>query len=137
MTAASPWSPEPPADFGRAFGIYPNKHFDDMGYEFWRTIQTLNLDSQFLMAKAVVGLMKKGGWGLIVNLSSNSIGLAAPDVSHYLASKMGIIGFTRGLATDLAGFGITVNAVGPTLPPSQAWDARGLPPALVEATVQR
>ncbi len=118
-------------------GIYPNKHFDDMDYEFWRTIQTVNLDSQFLMAKAVVGLMKEGGWGRIVNLTSNSIGLAAPGVSHYLASKMGIIGFTRGLATDLAGFGITVNAVGPTLTPSQAWDARGLPPALLEATVQR
>ncbi len=60
-----------------------------------------------------------------------------PGVTHYLASKMGIIGFTRGLASDLAGFGITVNAVGPTLTPSQAWDARGLPAVVVEATVQK
>ena len=118
-------------------GIYPNRHFDDLDYELWRQVQTVNLDSQFLMAKAVAGLMKENGWGRIINLTSNSITLASAGVSHYLASKMGIIGFTRGLATDLAGFGITVNAVGPTLTPSQAWDARGLPPALVDLIVQK
>jgi NAD(P)-dependent dehydrogenase (short-subunit alcohol dehydrogenase family) len=118
-------------------GIYPNRPFDDLDYELWRKVQSVNLDSQFLMSKAVVELMKSNSWGRIVNLTSNSIVLAAPGVSAYLASKMGIIGFTRGLATDLAGFGITVNAVGPTLTPSQAWAARGLPPALVEITVQK
>jgi 3-oxoacyl-[acyl-carrier protein] reductase len=118
-------------------GIYPNRSFDDADFEFWRRVQSVNLDSQFLMTKAVVDLMKEAGWGRIVNITSNSIGIAAPGVAHYLASKMGIIGFTRGLATDLAGFGITVNAVGPTLTASQAWDARGLPAPLVEATIAR
>ena len=129
--------------FGRAdilvnnAGIYPNRPFDDMDFEFWRHVQAVNLDSQFLMAKAVVPLMKENEWGRIINLTSNSIVLAVAGVSHYLASKMGIIGFTRGLASDLAGFGITVNAVGPTLTPSQAWDARGLPAVVVEATIQK
>lgn len=118
-------------------GIYPNASFDDLDYELWRRVQSVNLDSQFLMAKAVVGLMKENSWGRIVNLTSNSIVLAAPGVTHYLASKMGVIGFTRGLANDLAGFGITVNAVGPTLTPSQAWDERGLPDFLVQAVVQK
>jgi NAD(P)-dependent dehydrogenase (short-subunit alcohol dehydrogenase family) len=118
-------------------GIYPNRPFDDMDYDLWRQVQSVNLDSQFLMAKALVPFMKENEWGRIVNLTSNSIAINAAGVSAYLASKMGIIGFTRGLATDLAGFGITVNAVGPTLTPSQAWDARGLPPALVDAIVQK
>jgi 3-oxoacyl-[acyl-carrier protein] reductase len=118
-------------------GIYPNRTFDDVDFEFWRRVQSVNLDSQFLMTKAVVDLMKQNSWGRIVNITSNSIGLAAPGVSHYLASKMGIIGLTRGLATDLAGFGVTVNAVGPTLTASQAWSARGLPAPLVEAIIAK
>jgi NAD(P)-dependent dehydrogenase (short-subunit alcohol dehydrogenase family) len=118
-------------------GIYPNRSFDDADFEFWRSVQSVNLDSQFLMAKAVVYLMKAKRWGRIVNITPNSIGLASPGITHYLASKMGIIGFARGLANDLAGFGITVNAVGPTLTASQAWEARGLPTALVDATIAK
>ncbi|WP_282615254.1 SDR family NAD(P)-dependent oxidoreductase [Streptomyces sp. GESEQ-4] len=67
------------------------------------------------MVKALLPTMKESGWGRIVNLTSNSIVTNAPGLSHYMASKMGNIGFSRGLANDLAPFGITVNAVGPTL----------------------
>lgn len=96
-------------------GIYPNYDIDQLDYATWRRVLAVNLDSQFLMVKAVLPLMKEDGWGRIVNLTSNSIGLARPGVSHYMASKMGAIGFTRGLANDVAAFGITVNAVGPSL----------------------
>lgn len=95
-------------------GIYPNVAFPDVDYELWRRVQRINLDSQFLMVKAVLPLMTKGRWGRIVNITSNSVALPAAGLSHYMASKMGVIGFTRGLATDVADYGITVNAVGPT-----------------------
>ena len=117
-------------------GIYPHSHFDDIDVQLWRRTQAVNLDSQFLMAKAVVDLMKDNTWGRIVNITSDHIGQAAPAAAHFLASKMGIIGFTRGLATDLASFGITVNAVGPGVTPNQATDAiGGLPASVVKATV--
>lgn len=96
-------------------GIYPFIDIDELDYDTWRTVLAVNLDSQFLMVKAVLPSMKRGGWGRIVNLTSNSIGLAVPGLTHYMASKMGAIGFTRALANDVAGEGITVNAVGPTL----------------------
>lgn len=95
-------------------GVYPFKDFFEVDFEYWKRIQAINLDSQFLMAKAFAGSMRDNGWGRIVNLASNSLGLAVPALSHYMASKGGVIGFTRGLATDLAAYGITVNAVAPT-----------------------
>ncbi|MFJ9031019.1 SDR family NAD(P)-dependent oxidoreductase [Streptomyces sp. NPDC102274] len=108
------------AEFGRCdilvnnAGIYPNKRFSDVDYDLWQRVLHINLDSQFLMAKAVVPLMARGGWGRIINITSNSVALPAPGLSHYMASKMGVIGFTRGLANDVGDSGITVNAVGPT-----------------------
>lgn len=96
-------------------GIYPFVDISDLDYDTWRKVQAVNLDSQFLMVKAILPLMKDAGWGRIVNLTSNSIGLAVPGLTHYMASKMGAIGFTRALANDVAQFGVTANAVGPTL----------------------
>lgn len=107
--------------FGRAdilvnnAGISPFLDIEELDYDTWRRVIAVNLDSQFLMVKALLPTMKKSGWGRIVNLTSNSIVTNAPGMSHYMASKMGNIGFSRGLANDLAPFGITVNAVGATL----------------------
>ncbi|GAA3309833.1 hypothetical protein GCM10020295_75450 [Streptomyces cinereospinus] len=66
------------------------------------------------MTKAVIGSMRDNGWGRIVNLASNSLGLAVPNMVPYMASKGAVIGFTRALASDLAPYGITVNAISPT-----------------------
>jgi NAD(P)-dependent dehydrogenase (short-subunit alcohol dehydrogenase family) len=96
-------------------GIYPNIHIDDLDYRTWRRTFEINLDSMFLSAKVFVPMMRENKWGRIVNLSSTSIVTNATGVSHYMASKMGVIGFTRGLANDLGKDFITVNAVAPAL----------------------
>ncbi len=96
-------------------GIYPNVHIDDLDFKTWRRTFEINLDSLFLSAKVFVPMMRKNKWGRIVNLSSTSIVTNATGVSHYMATKMGIIGFTRGLANDLGKDFITVNAVAPAL----------------------
>jgi len=105
--------------FGRAdivvnnAGIYPYAAIDDVTEELWHRTLSVNLDSHFYSAKAFVPLMRRNRWGRFINISSNSIGLVAPRMSHYIASKMGVIGFVRGLANDVAADGITVNAVLP------------------------
>ena len=59
--------------------------------------------------------LSKEKWGRFVGISSIMVGPAIPGMSHYIASKMGIIGFMRGLANDVANDGITANAVLPGL----------------------
>ncbi|KQM96907.1 SDR family NAD(P)-dependent oxidoreductase [Sphingomonas sp. Leaf25] len=96
-------------------GIGAPKAIDDLDYATWQRMFRINLDSHFFSAKQFVPQMRANGWGRFVNISSNSIGLAITGMSHYMASKMGVIGFVRGLANDVADSGITVNAILPAI----------------------
>src|SRR6202140_4205919 len=96
-------------------GYFPNRSIDELDLPTWRKTMATNLDSHFLSAKYFLPTMRKKKWGRFVGISSNMVGLAIPGMSHYIASKMGIIGFMRGLANDVAGEGITANAVLPGL----------------------
>jgi 3-oxoacyl-[acyl-carrier protein] reductase/(S)-1-phenylethanol dehydrogenase len=90
-------------------GIYPMQSFDEITFEDWRRVLSVNLDSMFLMAKAFAGGMRQRGWGRIINLASDTVNLLVPDFVHYITSKAGVIGFTRSLATELGPQGVTVS----------------------------
>jgi 3-oxoacyl-[acyl-carrier protein] reductase len=96
-------------------GYFPNRPIEELDLATWRKTMATNLDSHFLSAKYFLPAMKKKNWGRFVGISSNMVGLAIPGMSHYITSKMGIIGFMRGLANDVADYGITANAVLPGL----------------------
>ena len=96
-------------------GYFPNRSIDELDLATWRKTFATNLDSHFLSAKCFLPTMRKKKWGRFIGTSSNMVGLAIPGMSHYIATKMGIIGFMRGLANDVAGEGITANAVLPGL----------------------
>ena len=68
--------------------------------------------------------MKQRGWGRIVNMASSTLGSVVTGFVHYIASKGGIVGFTRALATELGPHGITVNAISPGLTRSPGTLAR-------------
>jgi NAD(P)-dependent dehydrogenase (short-subunit alcohol dehydrogenase family) len=96
-------------------GYFPNRSIDELDLPTWRKTMATNLDSHFLSAKYFLPAMRKKKWGRFVGISSNMVGLAIPGMSHYIATKMGIIGFMRGLANDVASDGITATAVLPGL----------------------
>jgi len=95
--------------------IVPFTAWDDIDFKEWRRIMSVNLDGTFLTNRAASDEMRKNGYGRIVNIASNVIVAGTPNLAHYVASKGGVFGFTRALATELGKYGITVNSVAPGL----------------------
>ena len=89
--------------------------FDDMTFDEWRFVMSINLDSLFHTCKAVIPEMKKNKWGRIVNLGGLSAHISAIGRAHVITSKSAVIGFTRALAMEYAETGITINTVVPGL----------------------
>lgn len=96
-------------------GIYPSALFEDMQFEEWRKVMSINLDAMFHLVKAFLPYMKQKGWGRIVSMSSTTFHSGTGMNAHYTASKAALIGMTRVLATEFGEYGITVNCIAPGL----------------------
>jgi len=94
----------------------PAATVDELTFAEWQRLIAFNLEGTFLCCHAVAPVMKRQGRGKIVNLSSVAgRGLSASSSSAYAAAKGGIIAFTKKLAYELGPFGVTVNAIAPSL----------------------
>lgn len=90
-----------------------HKPWHDIDEAEWDAVMAVNLKSCFLCFRAVYPAMRDARWGRVVNISSVTFWLGRPNLVHYVASKAGMIGFTRSLAREVGAEGITVNAVTP------------------------
>ncbi len=79
----------------------------------WDAIIAINLSSAFHTTKMAVPYMKAKGWGRIINIASAHAMVASPFKSAYVASKHGVMGFTKTVALEVAEKGITCNAICP------------------------
>lgn len=96
-------------------GIYPWVSFAETDYSTWKKVISVNLDGTFLMSKAFVPFMIKQKYGRIVNVASTTFFMNSTNMTAYIASKGGIIGFSRALAGEVGSDGITVNVIAPGL----------------------
>ena len=79
----------------------------------WQAVLGVHLTGTFNLTRAVVPTMREHGYGRIVNVTSYTGLHGNVGQANYAAAKAGIIGFTRTTAKELAGFGVTVNAISP------------------------
>ncbi|MBT0725573.1 3-oxoacyl-ACP reductase FabG [Rosenbergiella sp. S61] len=87
--------------------------FEDFPVDTWQTTLDINVTGPFLLAQHAAELMKRNGWGRIINIASTSGIRAGVGRVGYGTSKTALIGLTRQLAVELAAYGITANTVAP------------------------
>lgn len=84
-----------------------------MSLDEWREVLSVMLDGAFVATQAVIPAMLERGWGRFINIIGITGQAGAPQRAHVVAGKSGLIGFTKALALEYAGRGITVNAISP------------------------
>ena len=94
-------------------GIFPRRLFVEMTEADWDLMQDVNLKSLFHCIRAVAPGMLTQGSGKIVNVSSVTFHLGTANLSHYVASKGGVIGLTRSLAREFGERNVHVNCITP------------------------
>lgn len=94
-------------------GIWEGAPVDEMPEALWDRAMEINLRGTWTICRAAVRIMKQQGFGRIVIVTSTAGQRGEANFSNYAASKGGQIAFTKSLASELASYGINVNAVAP------------------------
>ncbi|WP_075216306.1 3-hydroxybutyrate dehydrogenase [Mongoliimonas terrestris] len=94
-------------------GIQHVAPVEEFPAEKWDLVIAINLTAAFHTIRAAIPLMKRQGWGRIINTASAHALVASPYKSAYVAAKHGIAGLTKTVALEVARDGITVNAIAP------------------------
>ena len=103
-------------------GITKDGLFLRMKLEQFQIVNKINVEGTFLCTKAAVNKMRKAKKGSIINISSIAR-MGSPGQTNYSASKAAVVGFTRSLAKEIAGYGIRVNCVAPGFVETRLTDA--------------
>lgn len=121
-------------------GILQYRAFLELTEQDWDKIMNVNLKGYFLCAQAAAKEMAKQKSGVIVNIASigmGQVGVGFPMISHYCASKGGIVALTEAMALELASLGIRVNAIAPGAIDTPMASSLGQDPKVLEGTLSQ
>jgi NAD(P)-dependent dehydrogenase (short-subunit alcohol dehydrogenase family) len=96
--------------------------FSDIPIELWDRVMRVNVRGTWLMTRACLPLLEKGGHGRIVNLASDTALWGAPRLLAYVSSKGAVISMTRSLSRELGPKGIGIVAIAPGIMRNEATD---------------
>ena len=94
-------------------GIFTESLLENMSVDDWDRVVNTNLRGTFLCTRALINQMLERGDGRIINIASQLGQIGGGSVSHYAASKAGVIGLTKSLAREVSSRGVLVNAIAP------------------------
>ncbi len=94
-------------------GIAPFVPYLEVTDELWDKVIRINLTGPHHCTREIIPDMLAAGWGRIINITSSSTQSGSTNHAHYVASKGGLLGFTKAIASEFAAKGITANMVPP------------------------
>jgi NAD(P)-dependent dehydrogenase (short-subunit alcohol dehydrogenase family) len=118
-----------------AGGYAGGKALEEHSIEEWDRMMTLNVRTAFLVIRETLPSMKRAGFGRIVNVSALPAIRSGAGRLAYAVSKRGVIALTEGLAEELKGSGVTVNAVAPSILRTSGDEGEGVLTSDVAATI--
>lgn len=112
-------------------GIQHVAPIEDFPLAMWQKLLDIHLTAPFLLSQKLLPRMRKNGWGRVINIASVHGLVASAQKSAYVSAKHGLVGFTKTLALETAGSGVTCNAICP------GWVRTPLVEAQIEARAKR
>jgi 3-oxoacyl-[acyl-carrier protein] reductase len=116
-------------------GIYPRQSFLDITGQQWDEMQDVNLKGMFHLCQLALPHMMKRRSGKIVNISSVTFFFGPKNLTHYVASKGGVIGFTRSLAREMGEHNIHINCITPGAVETEGEKSLNPPQEVIEQIV--
>jgi NAD(P)-dependent dehydrogenase (short-subunit alcohol dehydrogenase family) len=101
------------------FSTVTRSRFEDITRDDWTKMLDVNVIGTWICSKLVVPHMEAGGYGRIINISSSTVPVGLPLLTHYVTSKAAVVGLTRCMASELGERGITCNAILPGMTESE------------------